>query len=40
MPPWADEYSARMGLPAYVRICPAVDSTAADVRGLSNERPP
>src|SRR5205085_618113 len=37
IPPSAEEYSARIGDPSYVRISPAVDATAAVVRGLSNE---
>src|SRR6185503_21125215 len=39
-PPFADEYSARIGLPSYVRIAFGVDATAAFVRGLSAQYPP
>src|SRR5438093_10564298 len=38
-PPLADEYSARIGFPSYVRMSPAVESTAAVLRELSQARP-
>ena len=39
MPPSADEYSARIGLPSYVRIIALVDATAAVARGVSSVCP-